>query len=187
MSSSGRLRIVGETDIIISSPSNGQCRKRTRPSKRRHRLPTFRHLAHLAEMKRLVRIEWFGYAREGYLCEETRSDEGTVLHSGVKWGKLITALEPNTPYSIASLKKILQDRAIYTREEDIKDFLYNARLSGVLWFRPVRYHNSSIGEVLDGKSFYLDLTNPKVQVYLTIRDEQNFQPASVVGMAPPQD
>ena len=143
-------------------------------------LPTFRHLANLAEMKRLVRIDSSVMPAKAYLSDEKMSDEGTALHSGVKWGKLIKAMEPNTPYNSASLNKIIKDHTIYVEEKDIQSFIYNATLSGVLWFKSVRYHNPNMGAVRGGRNFYLDLTNPKVQVYITEPDSQPTDKAKVI-------
>ena len=136
-------------------------------------LPTFRHLAHLAELNRLVRIDCAVTPAKAYLNDEGDSDEGQPIHTGIKWKKLIKALEPNTPYNFGSIKKIIMDRSIYKEQKDIQEFMLSAAQSGVLWFKPIRFHNQTTGEVQEGRNYYLDPNHPKVQVYRNIKDSED--------------
>ena len=134
-------------------------------------LPTFRHLAYLAEMNKLVRIDSTVSPAKAYLSTETRADEGARLHPGVKWQKLIQSLEPNIGYTWSSLKDIAKNKSIYREEKEIQEFLDNARRSHVLWFRRTRYHVSKADadEVRPARKYLIDLTNPKVQIYKTLQ------------------
>ncbi len=148
-------------------------------------LPTFRHLAHLAELNRMVRIDSTVTPARAYLVDETRTDEGVAIHQGIKWRKLIKSLEPNTPYPIAALKMIIEEQSIYKEPKDISGFILSATYSGVLWSRPIRYHNRNAGQVIGGKSFYLDPTNPKVQVYRNIKDPGESTPSEDAPVSQP--
>lgn len=148
-------------------------------------LPTFRHLAHLAEMKGLVKIDATVTPAKAYLSEEKTSDEGIWLHIGTKWRKFVKALEPNMAYPFFTLVKIIQEAGIYQGDGEIKEFIGNVLQSGVLWHKPSRFHNISAGELRNSRHYYLDPTHPKVQVYSIVEGlDGEARPPSGQATAP---
>lgn len=129
-------------------------------------IPTFRHLAYLAEMKGDVRIDSISEPARAYLSNENRSEEGLTLHSGVKWNKFINALTPNTPYNFKTLEEITTKNGIYVGEE-ANTFVRNSQESNILWFKRNQYFNKALEKVIEGKDYFLNMNHPKVQVYMT--------------------
>ncbi|MBN2032710.1 MAG: NYN domain-containing protein [Deltaproteobacteria bacterium] len=131
---------------------------------------TFRHLAYLAELRKDVKIDGTVTPACAYLPDEAQADNGARLHPGVKWQKFIQALTGNTSYKWSDLAQIVKEKDIYLDDTDISDFIDSALRSGCLWFKYHSYVNSKTGAIVDSaKEYFLDLTNPKVQVYQTVR------------------
>lgn len=134
--------------------------------------PTFRHLAYLAEMRKIVKVDSTTEPAKAYLPNEINSDEGTKLVPSVKWDKFINALQSNIPYSRSVLSGLIRDREIYIEQKDIDELLANAIRSRVLWLQPGRYYDAKRDRIVSPKKYYLDLTHPRVQVYRTVQGEQ---------------
>ncbi len=128
-------------------------------------IPSFRHLAYLAEMKREVKIDSTTEPARAYLKDETETDEGIKLHSGIKWKAFLEKLEQNIGYKWNILENTVKSSNIYTENNDVKDFIDSVKLSGVLWIQKGRY--STTDRVIPTTEFFLNMNHPKVQVYQT--------------------
>lgn len=70
-------------------------------------VPTFRHLAYLAEARGLVRVDGRREPAQAYLATETKAADNAFLPTGEMWAKFIRSLKPQTEYNHDSLKAIL--------------------------------------------------------------------------------
>lgn len=132
-------------------------------------LPTFRHLAFLAEREGRVRIDGTVSPARGYGAEEEVTVQGEPLYSKKMWEALICGLQPNIPYQKRSLQEFLHRTVDLGDEAALESFVQNARRSGVLWSKNTKY-SVTAGKTFDGLEFFLNPSNPRVQAYQKFKD-----------------
>jgi len=130
-------------------------------------IPTFRHLAYLAEMERLIKVDSTSEPANAYIPEDTKTDDGFPLYPGIKWKVFIQALKPNVNYAWGILQEVIKKNNIYVDDGDVKEFLENAKNSAVLWPKKLRLYNKEKDQTYPVTQYFLNMNHPKVQVYRT--------------------
>lgn len=128
-----------------------------------HGIPSFRHLAFLAEREGLARVDATTEPATVYPPEQTMSNQNKLLPDAETWQTIISSLEPNVAYSISALKDRLANDASGTKDTSL---LLSAVIgSRALWIKPTRYYDSRAGQLFTNKEYMLNMSHPRVQVY----------------------
>ncbi|MFN7914552.1 MAG: NYN domain-containing protein [Vicinamibacterales bacterium] len=131
-------------------------------------IPTFRHLAYLAEMRGRVRID----ASAG---EPATAYPGSVvevpttkvpLPSGEMWARLIRAVVPGTEYTRKALADQLLAERIVGDDTEAKALVELAQRSEVLWSRKAAYFDPVRGANPYARKLLLNTHHPRIQVCL---------------------
>lgn len=128
-------------------------------------IPSFRHLAYLAESNNLVKVDSTSEPAAAYNFSETKTESGVDLYTGTEWKAFIQEIRQNIPYKISDLKDII--RKIEPNKSP-NNFINNVLGSGIFWVQKNQFIGED-GEVVTTREYVLNLHHPKVQVYKTAR------------------
>ena len=131
----------------------------------RHGIPTFRHLAYLAESLGLVRIDARKEPAQAYRPDEEIALDGAVLPSGDAWKTFIGRLDPSKVYDKAGLGSCFRDSSPGLAMISLDEMVDLALQSDVMT------RVSSKHVTRDEKTWYtntsrLNAHHPRVQVVL---------------------
>lgn len=128
-------------------------------------VPTFRHLAYIAEAQGLARIDaTHGEPADAYSDDETATASGGRLHSGQKWRMFISALDPSTAYLRRQLEALVLTKGIYTERKDIDALIDSAIRSEIIWARDRSYWAETEGQSKRTREYIVNAQHPRVQV-----------------------
>jgi uncharacterized protein (TIGR00288 family) len=123
-------------------------------------IPTFRHLAYLAEKENKVKIDATSEPATVYKQSEEQTDINTRLYSGTTWKNFLEKIKKNALYEKLEVKNLILSS---NKGVPFDDFLSTAMKSQVLW---VDKQSNIINGVPSNQSkWILNTHHPRVQVY----------------------
>lgn len=129
-------------------------------------IPTFRHLAYLAEAKGLVRIDATrGEPAFTYTPDRDKTNEATTLPSGSTWSTFLRALKPDTAYTKRSLTDVVSSASVAEPGVTGESLVTAAIQSEMLWSRKNVYFDTNQKTQREARQLFLNTHHPRVQVY----------------------
>jgi hypothetical protein len=133
-------------------------------------VPTFRHLAYLAETRGLIRIDACHEPAKAYPSDMQKTVDDTILPSGETWRIFIRQLDPSKEYNWNGLEASFDGVELALGSITLRDLIGTALRSDVLVSMAERYvtrdHVSKqVREVFPTK-FRLNTHHPRVQVVI---------------------
>jgi uncharacterized LabA/DUF88 family protein len=134
-------------------------------------IPTFRHLAYLAEAKDLVRIDGRREPAQAYLPDEKLATDGTILPNGATWLQFIQTIEQGSEYIPSGLEALFETRAFADgTARDLIQLAHNSDvITKVLEHYVARDRETGQAKRMPTWKFRLNLHHPRVQVALANR------------------
>ncbi|MCL5808196.1 MAG: NYN domain-containing protein [Deltaproteobacteria bacterium] len=126
-------------------------------------IPSFRHLAYLAEKENMVKIDSTSEPAAVYRFDEQTATNGTTLYEGKTWNHFINAMSRNTQYSYANLREVV---ASAIPGVDATTFIDDALHSLVLWKTKAQFGTREL-KVARQDNLLLNTHHPRVQVYFS--------------------
>ena len=134
-------------------------------------IPTFRHLAYLAEARDLVRIDGRREPAQAYLPDAKLATDGTILPNGATWLQLIQTIEQGSEYIPSGLEALFETRSF--ADGTARDLIQLAQnsdvITKVLEHYVARDRETGQAKRMPTWKFRLNLHHPRVQVALANR------------------
>ncbi|MCA9081557.1 MAG: hypothetical protein KDA58_13420, partial [Planctomycetaceae bacterium] len=133
-------------------------------------IPTFRHLAYLAEARGLIRIDATTEPALAYGAEVEKTANGTPLLPGAAWTEFISKLDPAIDYNRSGLEATFESSTLAPNTGELKKIVTLALKSDVLVGVSGRYmtrdNASQRPAVVPNMKYRLNSHHPRVQVAL---------------------
>jgi len=134
-------------------------------------IPTFRHLAYLAEARDLARIDGRREPAQAYLPTENRADDGSILPNGETWLCFIQTIDQSSEYIPSGLEALFENQRF--AEGTAKDLVQLAQSSDmvtkVLEHYVARDRDTGQAKQIPAWKFRINPHHPRVQVALAVR------------------
>ena len=134
-------------------------------------IPTFRHLAYLAEARNLVRIDGRREPAQAYLPHEETTTDGTLLPTGATWHQFIQTIEHGIGYIPSGLEAVIEKQEFVGGTA--RDLIQLAQNSDVITKVLERYvardRETGQAKQMPTWKFRINPHHPRVQVALAMR------------------
>lgn len=134
-------------------------------------IPTFRHLAYLAEARDLARIDGRREPAQAYLPDEKTAEDGAILPNGATWLQFIQAIDHASEYIPSGLEAIFEKQrfAEGTARELVQLAQNSDVITKVLEHYVARDRDTGLAKQMPAWKFRINPHHPRVQVALASR------------------
>jgi uncharacterized LabA/DUF88 family protein len=134
-------------------------------------IPTFRHLAYLAEARDMARIDGRREPARAYLSDERLATDGTILPNGATWLQFIQAIDHGSEYIFSGLEAVFEKQQF--AEGTAKGLIQLAQSSDVITkgveHYVVRDKDTRQAKPIPAWKYRINPHHPRVQVALAMR------------------